>query len=254
AMKECWDVYYKYAWGQNEVNPIHKVGLPRSNIHFNMKGVTIYDSLDTLLLMGLIDEYKVARNWIQMESKFSNGDRANLFEANIRIVGGLISTYYLTNDHLFITKAKQFVDLTLPSFASIFPHNHIVLSRYLIHEIYVRLRTRPVHGTANLAEIGSLHLEFAALSHITKNPEYLKKVVDIRHTLKKIFYAKKEPLGSDFSIPALSEANGYEIFTNFIGKYSLGSGADSFYEYLIKAHVQNRSDKSSLDFFRDSIK
>jgi endoplasmic reticulum Man9GlcNAc2 1,2-alpha-mannosidase len=49
----------RYAWGQDELDAVHQTGVEWFNV-----GLTIVDGLDTLLIMGLVDEAKEARQWI----------------------------------------------------------------------------------------------------------------------------------------------------------------------------------------------
>lgn len=42
--------------------------------------------------------------------------RISLFETNIRIVGGLLGAYELSQDVMFLDKARECVDLMLPIF------------------------------------------------------------------------------------------------------------------------------------------
>ncbi|KII67666.1 Mannosyl-oligosaccharide 1,2-alpha-mannosidase IB [Thelohanellus kitauei] len=99
-MKDCWDTYVKYGFGSNEVDVVKKRGIDRIPLYQSIKGLTIIDSLDTLLIMGLYPEYLVGRNWIENKLEFSSGQYINLFESNIRVFGGLLSTYYLTKDQV----------------------------------------------------------------------------------------------------------------------------------------------------------
>lgn len=63
-MKHGWDNYVKYAWGKNELKPVSKRGHTGSVFGSANLGATIVDSLDTLLIMGLNDEYKLGRDWV----------------------------------------------------------------------------------------------------------------------------------------------------------------------------------------------
>ena len=77
---------------------------------FNL-GLTIVDSLDTLLIAGLMDEYHQARHWVANHLVFSDGSNVQFFEVNIRILGGLVSAYYLSGgDDLYLHKAEQLSD------------------------------------------------------------------------------------------------------------------------------------------------
>lgn len=100
AFKHAWKAYKMYAWGKDELKPISKT----SNEWFNL-GLTLIDSLDTMWLMGLVDEFNEAREWVQTELDIAQNKDVNLFETTIRVLGGLLSTYHLTGDSLFLNKA-----------------------------------------------------------------------------------------------------------------------------------------------------
>lgn len=70
-MKNAWDTYVLYAWGKNELRPISRKG-HNPNIFGSFDiGATIVDGLDTLYIMGLHDDYKKARDWIETELNFN---------------------------------------------------------------------------------------------------------------------------------------------------------------------------------------
>eukprot|EP00966_Prymnesium_polylepis_P133142 3077224-Prymnesium_polylepis.1 len=85
--------YTKHAWGIDEVDPVKKVGLPSYGM-----GLTIIDSLDTMLLMGLRDDFKRAVDWIERYLKFGSQEGINVFEVTIRVLGGLLSAYELSGE------------------------------------------------------------------------------------------------------------------------------------------------------------
>ncbi|XP_013793251.2 mannosyl-oligosaccharide 1,2-alpha-mannosidase IB-like, partial [Limulus polyphemus] len=102
-MKHAWDNYVYYAFGQNELRPISRRGHSAGIFGKTAMGATIVDGLDTLFLMGLKEDYKKARDWIDEHLDFDHGVRGqhfeiSVFETNIRFVGGLLSCYALTND------------------------------------------------------------------------------------------------------------------------------------------------------------
>ena len=100
AFKHAWKAYKMYAWGKDELKPISK----SSNEWFNL-GLTLIDSLDTMWLMGLKKEFNEAREWVHSEMNIAQNKDVNLFETTIRVLGGLLSTYHLTGDNLFLNKA-----------------------------------------------------------------------------------------------------------------------------------------------------
>ena len=48
-----------YAWGEDELQP-----LSRSSHKWFGLGLTLVDSLDTLWMMGLTDEFQEAKQWV----------------------------------------------------------------------------------------------------------------------------------------------------------------------------------------------
>ena len=64
-MKFAWDMYSTYAWGQNELKPISRRGHSASIFGTSNLGATIIDGLDTLYIMGLMDEFRSGREWVR---------------------------------------------------------------------------------------------------------------------------------------------------------------------------------------------
>lgn len=54
---------------------------------------------------SLHTEFAEARDWVEKELSFDKNVDVNLFETTIRVLGGLLSTYHLTGDQLFLDKA-----------------------------------------------------------------------------------------------------------------------------------------------------
>lgn len=71
------DGYTAHAWGIDELDPINKVGLPSYGM-----GLTIVDSLDTMILMGLEEHFKRAIHWINHSLVFGDQQGLNVFEVN----------------------------------------------------------------------------------------------------------------------------------------------------------------------------
>ena len=70
-MQRAWDGYVQYSWGQNELKPISKMGHSASIFGSQSMGATIVDSLDTLFIMGMVDEFKKARDWVAANLSFN---------------------------------------------------------------------------------------------------------------------------------------------------------------------------------------
>ncbi|PNH03981.1 Endoplasmic reticulum mannosyl-oligosaccharide 1,2-alpha-mannosidase [Tetrabaena socialis] len=112
AARWTWKGYRQFAWGHDELN----AGSRNSREWFRM-GLTIVDSLDTLQLLGLLEEYGEARHWVANHLDFNQGE-VSVFETTIRILGGLASAYYHSGgDELFLEKAVEFADRLLGTWA-----------------------------------------------------------------------------------------------------------------------------------------
>jgi mannosyl-oligosaccharide alpha-1,2-mannosidase len=69
--------------GYDELQPLTK----RGKNAFGGLGATVIDSLDTLWIMGLKDQYSRARNWVSERLHFDRNYEASVFETTIRVVG-----------------------------------------------------------------------------------------------------------------------------------------------------------------------
>lgn len=57
------------------------------------------------VVLRITPEFTEAKSWVEQELSFSKNTDVNLFETTIRVLGGLLSTYHLTGDKLFLDKA-----------------------------------------------------------------------------------------------------------------------------------------------------
>ena len=64
-MKHAWDNYVAYSWGKNELQPISHKGHSSSIFGSGTFGATIVDGLDTLYIMGFMEEFQMGREWIK---------------------------------------------------------------------------------------------------------------------------------------------------------------------------------------------
>ena len=87
-MKDAWDTYVAYAWGYDEVKPSSKGINDRHGSRIPM-GTSIVDSMSTLYIMGLDEEFQKGREWIAENFDFNRVHAdVSVFETNIRFVGG----------------------------------------------------------------------------------------------------------------------------------------------------------------------
>lgn len=81
SMLHAWASYEKYAWGQDELQPQTKNGTDS----FGGLGATLVDSLDTLFIMGLDEQFQRAREWVANSLDFNKDYEASVFETTIRL-------------------------------------------------------------------------------------------------------------------------------------------------------------------------
>lgn len=102
AMQHIWDHYSQEGiFGSDEIKPV-------SNTRKDIDGVarTLVDSLDTLWIMGLKDEFYQARDYVRDHlTHESIKKNTSVFETNIRSLGGLLSAYDWSKDEVFLNKA-----------------------------------------------------------------------------------------------------------------------------------------------------
>ncbi|CAG8460497.1 8031_t:CDS:10 [Diversispora eburnea] len=208
----AWRGYSKYAWGYDELCPVSNT----SRNKFNGWGATIIDSLDTLWIMDLKDEFNKSREFVKTLNFTSSDYQSNVFETVIRYLGGLLSSFELSGEPIFLEKAKELGEALLPSFdtPTRLPYNFVHLNPD-------KRIDKPPNGGGFLAEVGSSCLEFTKLAKLTGEDEYFYIVNNITNT---IFNAKKP-------IPGLfpSRINQKQV--------SFGAMGDSFFEYLLKEHI-----------------
>jgi mannosyl-oligosaccharide alpha-1,2-mannosidase len=138
-------------------------------------GLSITDSLDTLLLMGFDDDYELSKAWI--EKNFTMKGRYSVFEIVIRHLGGMLSAYQLRKDEMLLAKAKEIGESLLPLFDQ--------SGLFLTYAVFAPREdgTLEVRGQGQnevlLSDIGSIQLEFYTLSMLTGDPRFAQTAAKI---------------------------------------------------------------------------
>ncbi|KIJ32152.1 glycoside hydrolase family 47 protein [Sphaerobolus stellatus SS14] len=211
----AFSAYTKFAFGHDDLTPVTKSFTDGRNGW----GASIVDAMDTMKIMGLEDLFQTAINFSsQIDfSKSNTPDTVSLFESTIRYVGGLLSAYQLNGNkpQILVEKAQQLTDkLALGFAASPVPFGFVDFSV-----------DQPVIATSNVAEAGTLTLEWSTLSQLTGNPKYRNlSESSVRHI------AQLTPPLPGLPAQSIDPQSG-----DFIGAYvSWGGGTDSYLEYLVK--------------------
>lgn len=115
AFLHSWAGYKKEAWAQDELRPL--AGGYKSP--FCGWAATMVDSLDTLWIMELYDEFDIAlAELAKIDFTNTEGCNINLFETTIRHLGGLIATHDLTRGKypLLMEKAVELAEILYTAF------------------------------------------------------------------------------------------------------------------------------------------
>jgi len=208
----AWHNYERYACGHDALRPLSKT---LHDWYGQSLLMTPVDALDTLILMNLDAEVVKTKELIVNNLSFDHDIYVKNFEITIRLLGGLLSGYQLTNDKRLLQLAEDLGNRLLPVFNS--PTG--------LPYVYVNLRTGQVRDpVTNPAETGTLLLEFGTLSKLTGRPEFYDKA---KRALVET-YRRRSPIG--LVGQSINVETGAWIDTDS----HISGGIDSYYEYLWK--------------------
>ncbi|XP_008783092.1 mannosyl-oligosaccharide 1,2-alpha-mannosidase MNS3-like isoform X1 [Phoenix dactylifera] len=243
----AWSGYRSYAMGYDELMPLSHRGIDG----LGGLGATIIDSLDTAMIMGADDIVSEAGMWIEkhLTERINTKGQVNLFETTIRVLGGLLSAYHLSGgEHgtledsgisvtlegakpeVFLEIAKNLADRLLSAFTS--SPTSIPFSDVILHDSTAHPSP---DGMSSTSEVSTLQLEFNYLSKISGDPKYGSEAMKVLEHLRTL--PKVEGLVPIYISPQSGQFNGENI--------RLGSRGDSYYEYLIKVWIQQKTGRNS---------
>ncbi|WIA40463.1 hypothetical protein OEZ86_013819 [Tetradesmus obliquus] len=220
AISWSWEGYRKYAWGSDEVDVINHT--PKA--WFNL-GLTIVDSLDTLIISGLNEEYQQARHWVANHLEFKDGSKVQFFEVNIRILGGLLSAYYLSGgDDMYLQKAEMLADRLMVSFNTTrgMPSPFATFGKAA-----ARAATPITDVKTNVAEAGTLSMEFTTIGRLLGRQD----MSDAGMRFWQVLAGSRNFSGLYCMGLHTKDASCTDP------KMTIGSAADSMYEYMLKQWV-----------------
>ncbi|KAI9822329.1 MAG: hypothetical protein M1827_000047 [Pycnora praestabilis] len=174
SFRHAWDGYREYAWLQDELSPVS--GKYRNP--FCGWAATLVDSLDTLWIMGMKEDFEQAVNAVtKIDFTTSIRNDIPLFETTIRYLGGLVAAYDISEARyrILLDKAVELAEVLMGAFDT---PNRMPMTFYQWKPTFAsqahRAGTRVV-----LSEIGSLSVEFTRLAQITKDSKYYDAIARI---------------------------------------------------------------------------
>ncbi|ETO33275.1 glycoside hydrolase family 47 protein [Reticulomyxa filosa] len=212
--------------------------------------------------------------------RFIDNGFVSMFEMNIRYIGGLLSAFDMSGDVRLLQKAYQLIQLFEYNHRWYYSkHNQFTfIPAKSIHLSFPFLRSKPFFtkqqqeicrllqksarymsvpldiscdSVNSLASMGSYQMEYSYMSHVTKKDTYKEIVDNIRdhifanyeewtkgdryHLLSGIINANSGEMWKTHEHEKLHHINAGRI------GFGIGSGADSFYEYLWKGYLQRKN-------------
>uniref|UniRef100_A0A1A9WGD0 alpha-1,2-Mannosidase n=1 Tax=Glossina brevipalpis TaxID=37001 RepID=A0A1A9WGD0_9MUSC len=226
--QHAYDGYLRYASDYDELRPLTCDGVDT----WGSYSLTLIDALDTLAIMGNYTEFRRVVNLLENKMNFNKDINVSVFETNIRIVGGLLSA------HLLSKNAGVALESGWPCQGPLLRMAENVAKRLLPA---FDTATGMPYGTMNLmygvpkdettitctAGVGTLLVEFGTLTRLTGNPIYEEVALNALHSLWK----RRSSVGL--------LGNHIDVQT---GRWTavdsgIGTGVDSFFEYLVKGAV-----------------
>jgi len=181
-MTRAWSGYRMYAWMHDELSPVTKF----YRDPFCGWAATLVDSLDTLWIMGMREEFDEAAHAVKNIDFTYSTQRLDIpvFETVIRYLGGLLAAYDVSGGHegryrMLLDKAEELADILYGAFDT--PNRMPVLYYLWRPESVMQPRRATI---VNVAEVGSLLMEFTHLAQLTGKEKYYDAVARITNALE----------------------------------------------------------------------
>ncbi len=229
AVKESfvhsWAGYKKYAWKKDELASVRGY----HSTTFGGWGATLVDSLDSLWIMGLKEDFEEAVKAVEeIDLSTTKLEVLNVFETTIRYLGGFLGAYDVSGGKypVLLEKAKDVGNLLYGAFDT---PNRLPVTRWDWQAAKKGAKQEAIESTL-IAEIGSLTLEFTRLAQLTNDARYFDAVQRITDVL----HEEQNKTALPGLWPVIIDAKRGKCTD--VG-FTLGGMADSTYEYLPKQHM-----------------
>ncbi|EAW06865.1 class I alpha-mannosidase 1A [Aspergillus clavatus NRRL 1] len=181
AFEHAWNGYKASAMGHDELKPL------RGGFRDPFMGwaATLVDSLDTLWIMDLKEEFAIAVDHVKkIDFTTSKREELPVFETVIRYLGGLLGAYDISGHKydVLLDKAVELAEVVMGAFDT--PNRMPTMFYKWTPEYTAEPHLADVDTT--LAEIGSLSVEFTRLAQLTKQDKYYDAIARITNELEKL--------------------------------------------------------------------
>lgn len=198
---------------------------------YNGSALTLIESLSSLVILGNNTEFERAVLWLSDNISFDVDARINLFECNIRVLGGLVSAHILATDsrnRLAPGLYKNQLLILAEDLGKRFLHAFNTPTGLPYAWINLKYGVMDDETTeTSTSGCGSLILEMGVLSRLTGDSRFEAAAL---RALRKL-WSMRSPLNLVGTTLDVVTGEWIEYSTG------IGAGVDSFYEYLMKAHI-----------------
>lgn len=187
AIKRSWDGYKKHAWKHDELRPVSA----KFRDPFCGWAATLVDSLDTLWIAGLKEEFDEAAKAVKtIDFTFSERRDIPVFETTIRYLGGLLAAYDVSGGDkgeykILLEKAVELGEILMGIFDT---PNRMPRLYYAWEPEYAAEPARA--GREGIAELATLSLEFTRLAQLTGSHKYYDAIDRITNALVELQESK----------------------------------------------------------------
>jgi mannosyl-oligosaccharide alpha-1,2-mannosidase len=243
AFDESITAYLEHGSYSDEYAPISQTG---HNMTSQGIGYTVIDALDTMLLLNLTGPYQQSMHYLKHLHTFDVSGALDSFELTIRMLGGLLTVYHMTNgtEPVLIEKAIDLADRLMGAFDTV---SGLPKTRIDLHSGTWKTRVwTDVFGMSDThpAAIGTMQLEFKYLSHLTKDTRYQRVV-------ERVMDVVRDHLPTDGLVSTAASTLTGQFTSNHV---SIGALADSYFEYLLKQWLQtNKTQTVYLDMYTQAM-
>ena len=257
ALRGAFRAWEERASPRDDLRPVSGGGLDWLGV-----SATLYDSLDALYVCGLRDDYDraVARVFApSWRDPLGRGAPTpyrpvKVFEYHLRVVGGLLGAFEVSGDRRLLGAARHAAEAVAAAFPvqggpprpyARLAHPRTAPVAFLVLGLLDGVRSVFDGGVlcASLAGFGSFGLEFRAIARDGRAPDLLERADRVFDAA----YARWAADGGAASQklvpkfyevpPALGPKRGCLEKHRLAQRAGLGSGGDSFYEYLLKEQL-----------------
>ena len=236
SFKHAWGGYKKHAWLKDELKPVSGGSFES----FGGWAATLVDTLDTLWIMGLKEEFEEAVEAAKgIDFTETDSEQLNVFETTIRYLGGFLGAYDISDGKypILLEKATQVGELLYCAFDT---PNRMPVTRWP-WKVALGGAEQEAGTNTVIAEIGSLTLEFTRLSQLTGDPKFYDATTRIMAELQR---AQSKTLLPGLW-PTIVDAKRMKFESE---GFTLGGLADSLYEYLPKQYMLLGGRSGSVDY------